>query len=109
MSPMQGLRFVDAAELQALGSAGGPVVVAFLATWNRRCQEFAGSYRALASEWDGRVPFVCIDVDESRPVAGKFDVYSVPTIVLLVAGAEVHREVGLDLAPLRERLKKQAP
>lgn len=105
MSAMDELRFVDATQLEELGRRGGPVVVAFVATWNRRCQAFAVDYGAFAARCAAALPVVCVDVDESAKLTGAYDVCSVPTILLLDAGRELHREVGTDLAPLGAQLE----
>lgn len=102
---MRELRFVTAGELEEIGRRDGPVVAAFVATWNRRCQDFAEQYRAFAARFGQTLPVVCVDVDESAALAAAFDICSVPTIVLLRAGNEVHREVGLDLQGLRARIE----
>ncbi len=104
---MQNLRFVTAAELDEIGRSGGSVVVAFVASWNQRCQAFAPGYRAFAAGCGAALPAVCVDVDECSALTASFDVCSVPTIILLRAGAEVHREVGLDLGALGTRLKSE--
>lgn len=104
MTAMQGLRFVTATELETLVCQGGPVVVAFVATWNRRCQGFASDYLALATRWTGVLPVVCVDVDENSALTAKHDISSVPTLLLIEAGRVVHREVGLALAAIEARL-----
>jgi thiol-disulfide isomerase/thioredoxin len=95
---MQGLRFVDADGLQALRAAPGPFIVAFVATWNRRCQAFAAEYRGFAQRWQGVLPVVCVDVDECRAPVVEFVVCSVPTLMLFDGGRLVHREAAVSLA-----------
>lgn len=97
MSAMSTLRFVGDAELAALGQPGATTVVAFLATWNRRCQAFAPDYAALAARWAGKANVVCVDVDESTALCTRFEVCSVPTVLVLRAGVLVHSMVGLSL------------
>ena len=104
MTAMQGLRFVTATELETLVCQGGPVVVAFVATWNRRCQGFANDYRGLARRWAAVLPVVCVDVDENSALTAAHDISSVPTLLLIEAGRVVHREVGLALAAIEARL-----
>lgn len=104
MTAMQGLRFVTVTELEALARQGGPVVVAFVATWNRRCQGFADDYLALATRWAAVLPVVCVDVDESSALTATHDISSVPTLLLIEAGRVVHREVGLALEAIEARL-----
>lgn len=96
---MRGLRFVDADELRELARSA-TVVAAFLATWNRRCQGFAADYRAFAESLAEHAAVVCIDVDEQAALTASFDVCSAPTMVVLRAGLEVRRDVGLELAAL---------
>ena len=105
MNPMEGLRFIDANEFDAMRSRGDRAVVAFVATWNRRCQDFAGNYRALGAR-HAAVPVVCIDVDENVKLTGALDVFSVPTILVIAGGREVHREVGLDLGAVEAMLAR---
>jgi len=104
VTPMEGLRFIGAEEFEALRARESPAVVAFLATWNRRCQGFAGGYRALAAR-HATLPVVCVDVDENAKLTGALDVFSVPTTLLLAGGREAYREVGLDLAAIEARLR----
>lgn len=100
---MESLKFVGADEFEALRKREGRAVVAFLATWNRRCQGFASDYAALAAR-HASLPVVCVDVDENAKLTGQLDVFSVPTILLFASGSEIHREVGLDLAAIEARL-----
>lgn len=97
---MRDLRFVTADQLTELGRRDGVVVVAFLATWNLRCQDFCPSYKSFAERWSSTISVVCVDVDELSALTATFDVCSIPTIVLLKAGKEICREVGLDLRNL---------
>lgn len=97
MSAMAALRFVGEAELAKLSQPGATTVVAFMATWNRRCQAFAPGYADLAARWAGKVTVVCVDVDESPALCTRFAVCSVPTVLVLQAGVVVHTMVGLSL------------
>jgi thioredoxin-like negative regulator of GroEL len=49
----------------------------------------------LAEEFDGRVRFVDVDVDKNPVVASRFEVFSVPTFVVLVKGKTRQRFVGM--------------
>lgn len=105
MTAMDGLVFVSADELGALQRQGRPVLVAFVATWNRRCQRFAPEFRQLAAQATGGVTLVCADVDESPALVLQHGVCSVPTVLWLQAGRERQRWVGVDLSPLAEALR----
>jgi len=49
----------------------------------------------LAKEYEGKALIAKLDVDENPKTAEKFQVYSIPTVVLLKNGGEVDRIVGL--------------
>jgi thioredoxin 2 len=101
---MQSLRFVDATQLEALGRGGRPVLVAFVATWNPRCQAFAPSWRRLAEACATSypaLPVVAVDVDECTELNRRYEVCSVPTLLLLRDGQPVHRLQDTDLQPVQ--------
>jgi thioredoxin 1 len=50
----------------------------------------------LATEWLGRVRFAKLNVDENPSTAARFNVRSIPTLLLLKAGHEVDRIVGVQ-------------
>lgn len=101
---MSALRWVGAAEFAALCAPGSQAVVAFVATWNQRCQAFMPAYQALAARCPARWVVVCVDVDESSDLVNQFEVCSVPTVLLLRDGQVVWREAGLSLAGIEAHL-----
>lgn len=72
----------------------GRVVVDFFAEWCGPCHQIAPELEALASKWDGSVRFVKLDIDENPRVAEKYEIYSIPTIVLFVDGKVVGTTMG---------------
>jgi thioredoxin len=70
-----------------------PVIVDFWAPWCKPCEAIEPRLRAIASEHDGRLRLVRVDVDENLAVAGRYGVLSLPTVVLFADGkarATVH-------------------
>jgi thioredoxin-like negative regulator of GroEL len=51
---------------------------------------------AVAGEVSGRVKVAKVDVDQNEQAARRFQVDSIPTLVLLRDGAEVRRFVGVQ-------------
>jgi thioredoxin 1 len=98
------VRSVGAAEFAALCTPGTTAVVAFVATWNRRCQAFMPAYQALAARSPAHVAVTCVDVDESPDLVSQFEVCSVPTVLLLRDGQVVWRDAGLSLAGIEAEL-----
>lgn len=105
MTAMEGLRFVNADELREQQRLGQAVLVAFVATWNRRCQRFAADYRLLAAQWPMEPAVVCVDVDEAPALVSHHLICSVPTVLWLQADQVIARWVGTDLSPVAERLR----
>jgi carboxyl-terminal processing protease len=73
-----------------------PVLVEFWAPWCSRCRILAPTIDELASEMEGRVQFARVDLDENPVTAGRFNVGSVPTLLLLKDGREIDRIVGVQ-------------
>jgi thioredoxin-like negative regulator of GroEL len=101
---MAAAHFVDAPELDRLNAAGSLLVVCFLATWNRRCQGFMPGFEAAAVRFSQVATWVCVDVDESSALAARFEVCSVPTVLLLQRGRVLDRDSSLSLTTIEARL-----
>jgi thioredoxin 1 len=48
----------------------------------------------LAEETNGRVTIAKLNVNESQGTASKFNVRSIPTLILFMNGKEIHRFIG---------------
>ncbi len=71
------------------------VLIDFWAGWCGPCRALAPTIEELAKELAGKVLIAKLDVDENPATAEKFQVYSIPTVVLLKDCCEVDRIVGL--------------
>ena len=71
-----------------------PVLLDFFATWCGPCKMLAPIIEELASEYEGKVKIFKVDVDNDPELARKFDIASIPTLVLLKNGEPVSRHVG---------------
>ncbi|MDH3285451.1 MAG: thioredoxin [Acidobacteriota bacterium] len=71
-----------------------PVLVDFSASWCGPCKTLAPKLEQLSKEYDGRIKFFNLDVDEARDTAMKFGVLSVPTVMIFKNGQKVASQVG---------------
>ncbi|TMI08532.1 thioredoxin [Candidatus Bathyarchaeota archaeon] len=63
-----------------------PVFVDFYADWCGPCNMIAPTIEALSEEYEGKVKFVKINVDNNQQLAMKYDIMSIPTGMLFENG-----------------------
>jgi thioredoxin 2 len=86
--------FVQVAEQSDL-----PVLVDFWAEWCGPCRAVSPALDQLAKERAGSLKLVRVDVDYAPRLSDRFDVQAIPTLVVLVHGKVVSRQVGAASAP----------
>jgi len=79
---------------QTVLKADKPVLVDFWATWCRPCLMVAPILEELAKEYDGRVIFTNLDVDQNPKTATKYKIMSIPTLLIFRKGQPVSHLVG---------------
>jgi thioredoxin 2 len=73
-----------------------PVLVDAWAPWCGPCHMIAPVIDQLAIELAGRVRVVKLNVDDNPRTAARFDLRSIPTLLVLKGGREVDRLVGVQ-------------
>ncbi|MEO5838161.1 MAG: thioredoxin [Acidimicrobiales bacterium] len=79
---------------EVVASASEPVLVDFWAEWCTPCKMIAPILQEIAEEQDGKLKIVKLNVDDSPDVAMKYQVMSIPTLIVFKDGVEVNRLVG---------------
>ena len=65
-----------------------PVLIDFFADWCMPCKMFAPVFEEVAEDYEGKVKFVKVNVDEAPELAQKYLVMSIPTLKM-VKGQEL--------------------
>ncbi len=73
----------------ALLNSTQPVVVDFWAPWCNPCVGFAPIFEAVAKAKSGQVRFVKIDTEAQQNLAAKYQIRSIPTIMVFKNGQRV--------------------
>jgi len=84
-----------------------PVLVDFWAVWCGPCRMIAPTLDQIASEYEGRLKVVKVDVDENGEVPFRYGVQGIPTLLLFKGGEVVEKLVGAY--PQAQLLSKITP
>ena len=100
------VQHVTGEQLEQLREAGVPIVCDFWASWCGPCRMLAPVFEEVSKQYEGKVRFVKVDVDEEEAAAVKYSISSIPCILFFNEGQVKGRHVGFVPAPALDNFIK---
>ena len=72
-----------------------PVIVDFHALWCSPCKMQSPILKEVATELGDKIKIIKIDVDQNTEIASRYNVQSVPTLIIFKNGKLVWRQSGV--------------
>jgi len=81
-----------------------PVMVDFWAPWCGPCRMVSPVIEKLAGKYSGKIKVVKVNVDDNQELAMKYNIMSIPTIMLFKDGKALDQAIGAAPSDFYEKL-----
>ena len=76
--------------------SSGVAVIDFSATWCGPCQRVAPVLEDVSNEFDGKVNFFNVDIDDNADLAEEYNITNIPALLLMKDGESQEIQVGFQ-------------
>ncbi len=84
-----------------------PVMVDFWAEWCNPCKMFSPVVDEVAGEYEGKMKVCKVNVDEASDVAGKYNIMSIPAVLIFKKGEVVGKLTGaVSKSVIKEKIEE---
>lgn len=84
----------------------GIVLVDFYATWCGPCKMLSPVFESIGNEMMERADFFKVDIDQSMEISEKYQISTVPTLIIFKNGREIDRLFGfIPKEHLRQKIE----
>jgi len=85
----------DMGSFNEIINSSTPVLVDFYADWCAPCKMMAPILHQVSKDMEGKVKVIKVDVDKNEDAARKYQIRSIPTMILFKNGKAVWQGVGV--------------
>jgi thioredoxin 1 len=87
-----------------------PVLVDFWAAWCAPCRILSPTVVRIAKEFSGRLITVKVNVDEKQHIAARYQIGSIPTVMMFWKGQSLLRIVGVQsFEEIKQQIEEHWP